>query len=50
MIARLAVRFERASLFFLQTGEDLVSYRFGDVELLEAGMTQLRISDFGLRI
>lgn len=50
MIARLAVWFERAGLFFLKAGEDLVRDRFTDVELLKAGMWQLRIADLGLRI
>ena len=50
MITRLAVRFERAGLFFLNPGEDLVSHRLGDIELLETGMAQFRIWDFGFRI
>jgi len=50
MIARLAVRLERAGLFFLETGEDLVGDRFADVELLKARMIGLRIADRGMRI
>ena len=50
MITRLAVRLERAGLFFLESGEDLVGDRLGDIELLQARMRQFRIWDFGLRI
>ena len=49
MIARLA-RLERASLFFLNPGKDLVGNSFAHVEFFKARMIQLRIADFRLRI
>jgi hypothetical protein len=50
MITRLAVRFERAGLFFLKPGEYIVGNGFGDVEFVEAGMNRCGIWDLGLRI
>ena len=49
MIARLAVRFERASLFFLKANEYFVGERLGDGKPLNTRMDGLRNDHPGLR-
>ena len=50
MIARLAVRLERAGLFFREAVEDLVGHRLGDGEFLKARMVGFGQWDLGLRM
>jgi len=49
MIARLAVRFERAGLFFVDADEYLISDRLGYIQFVVTWMGGLRNAERGMR-
>lgn len=48
MITRLAVRLERAGLFFARSAEYLVGYRFRDCQFIQGRMMRMRSVHGGL--
>jgi len=49
MITRLAVRLERAGLFFTDSAEDLIGDGFGNSKFIERRMIRMRNAECGMR-